>query len=96
MSHRVLYSRRSRRDLEKIRTYIADESGNADTADRFIRQLLDAGDSLENLPARFAAYPYSPRWRMMPAGNYLIFFRIEPEAVWIGHIRHAARRPFGG
>ena len=96
MSHRVLYSRRSRRDLEKIRTYIADESGNADTADRFTRQLLDACDSLENLPARFPAYPYSPRWRMMPAGNYLIFFRIEPEAVWIGHIRHAARRPFGG
>jgi len=95
MTHRVLYSRRSRRDLEKIRIYIANESANADTADPFIRQLLDACDSLKDLPARFPPYPFSPRWRMMPAGNYLIFFRIEPEAVSIGHIRHAARRPFG-
>ncbi len=82
--------------MEKIGAHIADESGHADTAGRFIRQLLEACDSLENLPARFPLYPYSPRWRMMPAGNYLIFFRIDPATVWIGHIRHAARRPFGG
>ena len=96
MIHRIIFSPRSRRDLEKIHAYIARESGSPETAARFIRQLLDACDSLESLPARFPAYPYSLRWRMMPSGNYLIFFRIESGAVSIGHIRHAARRPFAG
>ena len=96
MNLRVTYSPRSRRDLEKIRAWIARDSGSLETADRFIRQLLDSADTLETLPERFPAYPYSRRWRMMPVGNYLIFYRVQAEAVWIGHIRHAARKPFGG
>lgn len=94
MTFRVTYSPRSRRDMEKIRAWIATESGSPETANRFIRQLLDGADTLETLPERFPPYPYSRRWRMMPVGNYLIFFRVQGEAIWVGHIRHAARRPF--
>ena len=95
MTHRIIYSPRSRRDLERIRAYIAVESKNPAAADRYIGQFFDACDGLRILPDRFAAYPYARRWRMMPFGNYLVFFQIHEGDVRIGHIRHGARKPFG-
>ena len=94
MKFRILYSPRSRRDLEKIRDYIASQSASPVTADRFLDQLLDACGALSTLPFRFALYPYAKRWRMMPLGNYLVFFKIQKGEVRIGHVRHAAKRPF--
>jgi plasmid stabilization system protein ParE len=72
------------------------ESGNPAAADRFLSRIFEACESLSVLPGRFAAYPYAKRWRMMPFENYLVFFAIHENAVHIGHIRHGARRPFGG
>ncbi|MDR3406593.1 MAG: type II toxin-antitoxin system RelE/ParE family toxin [Chthoniobacter sp.] len=96
MTYRVVYSPRSERDLEKIRTWIVGESASVATATRFLGQLFDACDSLAALPQRFAVYPYARNWRMMPFGNYLVFFQIHEDEVRIGHIRHGARRPFSG
>ena len=96
MKFRVEYSPRSVRDLDKIRTYIIEESTGEAIAARFIARLLDFCDALETLPQRFPRYPGAPDWRMMPFGNYLVFFRIHEAAVRIGHVRHAARRPFSG
>ena len=96
MSYRIVYSPRSQRDLEKIRDWIAEKSGSPATATRFAGGLFDACDSLETLPGRFAAYPYSRRWRMMPFGTYLVFFQVHEDQVRIGHIRHGAKRPFAG
>jgi plasmid stabilization system protein ParE len=82
--------------LDKIRTYIIEESTSETTAARFIARLLDACDALHTFPERFPRYPFARDWRMMPFGNYLVFFRLHEEAVRIGHVRHAARRPFQG
>jgi len=59
-----------------------------------MERMLEACDSLAKFPERFAIYAYVPRWRMMPLGNYLVFYRAADEAVLIGHVRHAAREPF--
>lgn len=96
MRYRIQYAPRSRRDLEKIRTYIAKESADTATADRFLVRLFAACDGLDRLPARFAVYPHAPKWRMMPFGNYLIFYQIAEETVRVGHVRHAAQLPFTG
>ena len=96
MKFRVEYAPRSARDLGKIRDYLIEESRSRETADRFLTRLLDACETLDTLPERFPRYPFAPDWRMMPFGNYLVFFRIHENAVRIGHIRHAARRPFRG
>ena len=96
MRFRVEYAPRTARDLVQIRAYIAKESKSQQPADRFITRVLDACDALETLPERFPGYPFAPDWRMMPFGNYLVFFRTHEELVRIGHIRHAARRPFRG
>ena len=96
MRYQLVYSPRSSRDLDKIRRWITDESGSATIASRFLAQLFDACDSLRRLPHRFAVYPYSRSWRMMPFGNYLVFFQVVDNEVRIGHVRHSARRPFFG
>jgi len=93
---RVEYAPRSARDLAKIRDYIIEESRSRETADRYITRLLDECEKLDILPERFPRYPFARDWRMMPFGNYLVFFRTHENAVRIGHLRHAARRPFCG
>ena len=96
MKFHVEYALRSARKLGKIRDYLIEESRSRETADRFLTQLLDACETLDSLPERFPRYPFAPDWRMMPFGNYLVFFRIHENAVRICHIRHAARKPFRG
>jgi len=96
MTYRVIYSPRSRRDLEKIHSYLVAETTDRTIADRALAQLLGAGDALELLPERFASYPHARRWRMMPVGSHLVFFQISEGEVRIGHVRHGARRPFAG
>jgi plasmid stabilization system protein ParE len=93
MTYRVVYSPRSRRDIEHIRSYLAAETADAELAQHFIERLLETCDTLRTLPERFATYPHAPRWKMMPVGNYLVFFHVHENEVRIGHIRHAARRP---
>jgi toxin ParE1/3/4 len=94
MKFHIVYSLRSLRDLEGIQHYITAQSGNPETAHQFLDQLFSACGTLSTFPIRFAVYPFAKRWRMMPFGNYLVFFRIQQDNVQIGHIRHAARRPF--
>ena len=86
----VIYSPRSRRDLEQIRASIAADSET--DAVRFVGQLLEACEQLRSLPQRFPAYPHARHWRMMPFCNYLVFFQIRENEVRIGHIRHAAKK----
>ena len=96
MTYRVDYSRRSQRDLDVIYQRVAENSGHAETARRLIERMLDACDSLASFPERFATYTHAPRWRMMPMGNYIVFYRISGDVILIGHMRHAARAPFSG
>ncbi len=96
MTYRVDYSRRSQRDFDGIYKHVAEESGEAEMARRLIERMLDACDSLASFPERFATYTHAPRWRMMPIGNYLVFYRIIADVILIGHVRHAARAPFSG
>jgi plasmid stabilization system protein ParE len=94
MRYRVVYSRRAQRNLDTIYDRVAQDSGEPEIARRLIERILDACDSLARFPQRFAIYAYASRWRMMPIGNYLVFYRLADAAVLIGHVRHAARKPF--
>lgn len=49
MIYRIIYSPRSRRDLERIHSYLVAETSDRRLANRAIVFLLDAGDSLERL-----------------------------------------------
>ncbi len=96
MNYRVVYAPRSLRDLQEIHAYITAESKNQAVADQFLGRLFDVCETLSVLPTRYASYPHAKSWRMMPFGSYLVFFTISDDSVRVGHIRHGARRAFGG
>jgi len=94
VSFRVVFSARSDHDLSEIEAFITRESASADTARNLLSKLYHACLSLKAFPERFAFPIYNFQHRMMPVGNYLVFYEISCDDVVILHIRHAARKPF--
>lgn len=94
MTERIVYSGRAQRDFDAIYQRVVHDTAEPEVARQLIARMLDACDSLVKFPERFAVYAHAPRWRMMPIGNYLVFYRVADEVVLIGHVRHAARAPF--
>ncbi|MCB2050421.1 MAG: type II toxin-antitoxin system RelE/ParE family toxin [Novosphingobium sp.] len=79
------------RDLEAIGDYIAQD--NPARALGFLRELRAKCLKLAEMPERF---PLVPRYetsgvRRCNHGNYLIFYRVEPDKVTVLHILHGAR-----
>ncbi len=81
----LVYSSRALQDLEDIAQFIAEASGNRDVAERFLAQLTGRCAAI----ARTAATIGRPRpdlradTRSLVAGNYLILFRYQDEAVQV-------------
>jgi toxin ParE1/3/4 len=78
-------------DLEQIATYIAERS--VEIALNFVHELREKCESLADAPR---GYPLVPRHehlgiRRRPFGNYLIFYRVGPDAIEVVHILHGAR-----
>ena len=78
-------------DLECIADYIALD--NPPRAVSFLQELRGKCLALADMPERF---PLVPRYeesgvRRRGHGNYLIFYRIEPEKVVIVHVLHGAQ-----
>lgn len=78
------------RELEAIGDWIARD--NPARADSFAQELREACLGLADFPERFAPVPRYERHgiRHRVHGNYLIFFRVEGEAVVVLHILHGA------
>lgn len=81
----LAYSARALQDLEDIAHFIAEASQNREVADRFLAQLTAKCATI----ARAGAALGRPRgelrtdMRSLTAGNYLIFFRYDQDAVQI-------------
>jgi toxin ParE1/3/4 len=87
----VVVTAEAETDLEQIAAYIAEQS--AEIALNFVRKLREKCESLADAPR---GYPLVPRHehlgiRGRPFGNYLIFYRIGPDAIGVVHILHGAR-----
>ena len=78
------------RDLEAIADRIAQD--NSARALSFVRELRRACIGLADFPHRFALVPRYERHgiRHRVHGNYLIFYRVEEEAVTVLHVLHGA------
>ncbi len=92
---RVRFSPRARDDLSAILAYLDGRSPQgAFNVKRAIRKTIEL----------IGQFPESGRsagmqkTRVLPVGRYpyLIYWSIEAGAVWLVHIRHAARRPWTG
>lgn len=86
----VRLTRAAERDLEEIADRIA--ADNPQRAVSFVHELRGACLGLADFPDRFPLVPRYQRHgiRRRVHGNYLIFYRPEPEAVVVLHILHGA------
>ena len=88
MTYRL--SRRARRDLLQIWTYIAQDSELA--ADRFIDLLIQHFHLLGKNPhVGRRRDELRAGYRSFPVGQYLVFYRVMDSSIQIMHVMHAKR-----
>ena len=92
MAWEVIFSARSRNDLEQIVKYIARDDPAA--AERFGSKLIAQAESLADAPEMGPRLPQKPDSRFFPVGSYLIIYRLDSEQRVVRILRfcHAARR----
>ncbi|MFO0137150.1 MAG: type II toxin-antitoxin system RelE/ParE family toxin [Cyanobacteriota bacterium] len=88
---RVVITAAAKADLLAIRRYI--EADNPTRAVNFVEELLNRCLALADTPR---AYPVVPRYehfgiRRCVHGNYLIFYRLQPEQIEVIHVLQGAR-----
>ena len=92
MAWEVVFSARSRNDLEQIVKYIARD--NPAAAERFGSRLIEQAESLSDAPEIGPTLPQKPGTRFFPVGSYLIIYRPDKTQHTVRILRfwHAARR----
>jgi plasmid stabilization system protein ParE len=92
MAWEVIFSARSRTDLEQIVKFIARDDAAA--AERFGSKLIAQAESLADTPEMGPSLPQRPTARFFPVGSYLIIYRLDDERRHVRILRfwHAARR----
>jgi plasmid stabilization system protein ParE len=88
--YRVIWSVRSRRDVEGIYAYIAQVAPMA--ARRFISRLIAVGESLAEQPLRGRVL-YGEVREMVAVRPYAVRYRVRAGAVQIIRIKHGAQEP---
>ena len=88
---RVIFSADSKRDLAEIGAYIAEDSRSR--AVTFVRELRGLCDSLTDAALRFPVVRKIGAFEIRRAtlGNYLIFYAVRTDGIFIVRILHAAR-----
>jgi len=82
MAWQVIFSARSRIDLQKIVEYIARD--NSAAAERFGSLLITQAESLANTPEMGPALPQRLATRFFPVGSYLIIYRMDTKSALCG------------
>jgi addiction module RelE/StbE family toxin len=88
-SRNVIWSDRSRRDLENIRAYIGQFKPLA--AQRFTARLVTTVEGLADFPHQGRVVDRDLR-ELTTASPYLVRYRVTQEEVQVVWIRHGARR----
>ena len=97
MIWKVIYTESAYRDLDGIYDYIADVLLEPGIAQKQTDRIMDAAESLDNMPLRHRLYEHEPwhsrGWRIMPVDNYLVFYLPEETEgiVSIMRIMHGSR-----
>jgi toxin ParE1/3/4 len=94
-TYRIKYTRQAADQLEGVFAYI--ERDSPENARKLIGRILDAIESLDLFPHRFAsargAEPLGQNIRSMPVGSYLVRYHIDDHThtVTVLSVRHGAR-----
>ena|SRR5437660_2708710 len=92
MAWQVIFSARSKRDLQDIVEYIARD--NPAAAEGVGLLLIEQADALANTPEMGPVLPQRLNVRFFPVGSYLIIYRADAKKRVVRILRfwHAARR----
>ncbi|MCQ1849943.1 type II toxin-antitoxin system RelE/ParE family toxin [Neorhizobium galegae] len=87
----VIFTPEARGDLDRVWAYI--EQSNPRRAISFVREIVGRSMALSDMPLRYPLMPgHEPSGiRRIPYGNYLIFYRIVDERIYILHILNGAQ-----
>jgi plasmid stabilization system protein ParE len=91
MGWQVVFSTRSKQDLQRIVTYIARDDPAA--AERFGLALIEQAEALANAAEMGISMPERPGTRFLPFRSYLIIYRADAtrQSVHILRFWHGAR-----
>jgi toxin ParE1/3/4 len=79
MAWEVIFSTRSRHDLETIVKYVARDNPTA--AERLGGTLIERAESLSDAPEMGLTLPQKPGTRFFPVGSYLIIYQTRSSAL---------------
>ena len=92
MKNKIWYSPEAETDLEQIWDYLLSELASPQAAEQTITQILDTVDSLEDFSKRgtplSAVTDVESGYRFLLSGPYIVFYRIEKDAIYIDRILH--------
>jgi len=91
----LFYSPLARHDLDEIRDYISKDLSNPSAAMETINAILDEVETLETFPLVGRAVEGLPfmadEYRFLPVRNYLAFYRVTAEGVFVDRILYKKR-----
>ena len=95
MPERLFYSPQAQLDLEEVYDYFANELGDSDKGRVLVSDILVAAGEI---PLHASRYPLvgplpftNDAYRFKTVGNYLIFFRVVDDAVYVDRILYKRR-----
>jgi addiction module RelE/StbE family toxin len=95
MKCKLHYSREALNDLDEIWEYIQTELCNPGAAEKAVHQILDKAEQLVDFPRKGALLSSIANmvddYRYLISGNYLLFYRVEGNDVYIDRVLYARR-----
>ena len=95
MKHKLRYSAQARKDLDEIWDYIVADLGNHIAAEKTVNRIMDDVDRLADFPEmgtmlRNVTHMVTD-YRYIVSGNYMAFYRIYDNTVYIVRILYGRR-----
>lgn len=95
MKNKLHYTHEAQRDLDEIWNYIVSDFSNPEAAERTVNRIMDAIDQLADF-AEMGASLHSVAdvesdYRFLVCGNYLSFYRVEGNEIYIDRILYGRR-----
>lgn len=95
MQNRIYYSQEALHDMDEIWDYISFELCNPKGAERTVGKIMDAIDCLgdfSNMGAPLSSIiAIVTDYRFLVSGNYMIFYRVDNDAVYIDRVLYGKR-----
>lgn len=88
---RLTITDHARSDLHEIHSYIAED--NPEAARRFIKRLRDKARQISETPGmgRSRAEDLRPNLFSFPVGEYILFYRKQPDGIVLVRVIHGSR-----